>query len=68
MNVLSALNAPDRYAARTLDRLQSLLALAARWYVGWQFFGSGWLELRSWDGTLYLFENGAESATLNRRR
>jgi hypothetical protein len=39
-----------------------------RWYVGWQFFGSGWLELRSWDGTLYLFENGAESATLNRRR
>jgi len=57
MSFLSVLYVPDRTAARALDRLQSLLALAARWYVGWQFFSAGWLKLHSWDGTLYLFEN-----------
>ncbi len=57
MNFLSVLYSPERTAARVLDRLQSLLALAARWYVGWQFFSAGWLKLHSWDGTLYLFEN-----------
>jgi putative oxidoreductase len=40
-----------------LDPLQPLFALAARWYVSWQFLKSGYIKLTSWDGTLYLFEN-----------
>lgn len=49
--------APDRIAARALDRLQPIAALGARWYVSWQFWKSGWIKLNSWDSTLYLFEN-----------
>jgi putative oxidoreductase len=57
MPALDQILAPDRIAARALDRLQPLVALCARWYVSWQFLKSGWIKLNSWDGTLYLFEN-----------
>jgi putative oxidoreductase len=40
-----------------LDRLQSLVLLGTRWYVGWQFTKSGWLKITSWDTTLDLFHN-----------
>lgn len=43
--------------ARALDRLQSLLLLATRFYVGWQFTKSGWLKISSWDTTLGLFRD-----------
>ncbi|HMD74030.1 MAG TPA: DoxX family protein [Steroidobacteraceae bacterium] len=54
---LDQILAPDRLAARALDRLQPIAALGARWYVGWQFWKSGWIKLNSWDSTIYLFEN-----------
>jgi len=40
-----------------LDRLQSLLLLITRCYVGWQFTKSGWLKVTSWDTTLGLFRD-----------
>jgi putative oxidoreductase len=49
--------APDAFAARLLNPLQSLFALAARVYVSWQFLKSGYIKIANWDGTLYLFEN-----------
>jgi putative oxidoreductase len=42
--------------AAVLQRLQDVLALGLRWYVGWQFFKAGWLKLNAWDSTLYLFQ------------
>jgi putative oxidoreductase len=48
---------PNEVAARLLNYLQPLAALAARWYVCWQFLKSGYLKTLSWDSTLYLFEN-----------
>ena len=43
--------------ARALDQLQSLLLLATRYYVGWQFTKSGWLKYTSWETTLGLFRD-----------
>jgi putative oxidoreductase len=43
--------------AQALDRLQSLLLLATRCYVGWQFTKSGWLKFTSWETTLGLFRD-----------
>lgn len=43
--------------AGLLDRLQPLLALALRVYVGRVFFTSGLIKLGNWTGTLGLFEN-----------
>src|SRR5215469_4814845 len=40
---------------RFLDQLRSLVLLATRFYVGWQFWKSGWLKVSSWDTTLGLF-------------
>jgi len=57
MSALTKLLAPELLAARVLDRLQPLFALALRWYVAWQFLKSGWLKVTSWDTTLWLFEN-----------
>jgi putative oxidoreductase len=44
-------------AARGLDSLQSLFALATRVYVSWQFLKSGWLKISNWDQTLSLFRD-----------
>jgi putative oxidoreductase len=41
--------------ARLLDHLPSLVLLATRFYVGWQFWKSGWLKVSSWSSTLGLF-------------
>ena len=50
-----ALAKPLALLSRVLDPLQSLLALATRWYVSWQFLKSGWLKISNWPGTLVLF-------------
>ena len=39
-----------------LSRMQSVLVLVARVWIGWQFLKSGWLKLNSWETTLFLFE------------
>ena len=39
-----------------LGRMQSVLVLIARVWIGWQFLKSGWLKLNSWETTLFLFE------------
>jgi putative oxidoreductase len=43
--------------ARLLAPGYDLLALGARWWVGWQFWISGRLKLESWESTLYLFRD-----------
>jgi putative oxidoreductase len=40
---------------RLLDHFHSLVLLATRFYVGWQFWKSGWLKVTSWSTTLGLF-------------
>jgi putative oxidoreductase len=57
MSILEKIYAPDTFAARLLNPLQSLFALGARLYVSWQFLKSGYLKVTSWDSTIYLFEN-----------
>jgi len=44
-------------AARQIDRLQPLLLLAARLYVGLIFFRAGWLKIADWSNTLALFRD-----------
>jgi putative oxidoreductase len=65
MTLVDRIMTPNRVAAAWLDRLQPLAALAARWYVSWQFLKSGWLKLNSWDGTIYLFENEYHTPVLS---
>lgn len=43
--------------SRSLDSLQSLLALATRLYVSWVFLKSGYLKITAWDTTLSLFRD-----------
>jgi putative oxidoreductase len=57
MSALTTLLNPSRFAARMLNTMQPLFALALRFYVGFQFFKSGWLKVTTWDTTLWLFEN-----------
>ena len=57
MNILSGLTAAHNGFARLMDRLQSLLLLGTRFYVGWQFTKSGWLKYSSWETTLGLFRD-----------
>jgi putative oxidoreductase len=57
MSILDKVYAPDTFAARLLNPLQSVFALGARLYVSWQFLKSGYLKVTSWDSTIYLFEN-----------
>ena len=46
----------DAAVARTLNRLQPLFLLGLRLWVSWQFLKSGWLKLRDWDSTVFLFQ------------
>ena len=55
MNVLLKLTAGHAALGRLLDHFRSLLLLATRFYVGWQFWKSGWLKVTSWSTTLDLF-------------
>jgi putative oxidoreductase len=57
MSTLVKLLTPNLVAARMLNVAQPLLALALRWYVGWQFFKAGWLKVTGWEQTVWLFEN-----------
>jgi putative oxidoreductase len=42
---------------RLLDHFRSAVLLAVRFYVGWQFWKSGWLKISSWSSTLELFRS-----------
>jgi len=65
MSILEKIYAPNTWAARLLDPLQSLFALGARLYVSWQFLKSGYLKVTSWDSTIYLFENEYHTPVLS---
>jgi putative oxidoreductase len=52
-------------AIGTLNRLQPLALLAARWYVAAVFFRSGLSKLRDWDSTLALFMDEYHVPLLN---
>ena len=55
MNLLLKLTDAHAALGRFLDHFRSLLLLATRFYVGWQFTKSGWLKFTSWSTTLDLF-------------
>lgn len=42
---------------RLLDHIRSLVLLGTRFYVGWQFWKSGWLKVTAWSSTLELFRS-----------
>jgi putative oxidoreductase len=42
---------------RLLDHFRSLVLLGTRFYVGWQFWKSGWLKVTAWNSTLELFRS-----------
>lgn len=65
MATFSRILAPDAFAARMLNPLQSLFALGARVYVCWQFLKSGYLKITTWDTTLYLFDNEYHTPVLS---
>jgi putative oxidoreductase len=65
MSLIQKILAPDAAAARLLNPLQSLFALGARIYVGWQFLKSGYIKVTTWDSTLYLFENEYHTPVLS---
>jgi putative oxidoreductase len=65
MLALDKFYAPNTLAARLLDPLQPLLALAIRLYVSWQFLKSGYIKITSWDTTIYLFENEYHTPVLS---
>jgi len=55
MNLLLNLTSTHAALGRLLDHLRSLVLLGTRFYVGWQFWKSGWLKVTSWSTTLDLF-------------
>src|SRR5262245_31752858 len=55
MNALLSLTNVHAALGRLLDHLRSLVLLGTRFYVGWQFWKSGWLKVTSWENTLDLF-------------
>lgn len=57
MNFLLNLVAAHAALGRLLDHFRSLVLLATRFYVGWQFWKSGLLKVTSWSSTLELFRS-----------
>src|SRR5215831_9376 len=55
MSMLLKLAGAHAALGRFLDHLRSLVLLATRFYVAWQFWKSGWLKVSSWSSTLDLF-------------
>jgi putative oxidoreductase len=55
MKLLLNLTAAHAALGRLLDHFRSLVLLATRFYVSWQFWKSGWLKVSSWSSTLDLF-------------
>ena len=47
----------SRYDMHMNDWGGSLLSLAIRWYVGWQFFKAGLTKIADWSNTLALFRD-----------
>jgi putative oxidoreductase len=56
MTIVERLARMNVFAERTTAPLASLLLLATRLYVSWQFIKSGVLKLQDWDTTLVLFQ------------
>jgi putative oxidoreductase len=56
MNPALILTAPTAQPHGCFNPLQPLLLLGLRLWVSWQFLKSGWLKLRDWDSTLFLFQ------------
>jgi putative oxidoreductase len=52
-------------AERIAAPLQSLLLLATRVYVSWQFLKSGWLKIQDWETTLFLFQEEYRTPVLS---
>jgi len=46
-----------RFDGAIAEWLGSLVLLALRWHVGWQFFKSGLVKLSDWQATLALFHD-----------
>ena len=55
MKFLLTLTAAHAALARLLDHFSSLVLLGTRFYVGWQFWKSGYLKISAWSTTLDLF-------------
>jgi putative oxidoreductase len=55
----------NELAGRAAGPLQSLVLLATRLYVSWQFLKSGWLKLQDWDTTLFLFQDEYHTPVLS---
>jgi len=55
----------NELAERITAPLQSLLLLATRLYVSWQFLKSGWLKITDWETTLFLFEEEYKTPVLS---
>ena len=55
MKFILGLTKLHRAVGRGLDCLRTPFLLATRFYVGWQFWKSGWLKVSSWSSTLDLF-------------
>jgi putative oxidoreductase len=56
MNLLLSLTGIHAALGRLLDHFRSLVLLLTRFYVGWQFWKSGWLKVSNWSDTLDLFK------------
>lgn len=57
MSIVKLYNLLVELPARLLGNLESLLLLAARLWVSWEFLKSGWLKITSWQNTVFLFQN-----------
>ena len=51
----AAATGPVASVERALAALADPLLLLTRLYVSWQFLKSGWLKIRDWDNTVFLF-------------
>lgn len=56
-NVLKFYCSLSRYDGRIADWGGSLMSLALRVFVAWQFFKSGMVKVSDWDSTLELFRS-----------
>jgi putative oxidoreductase len=65
MNIVAAIARPAGMLDRGLQSLQSLVALATRCWVSWQFLKSGMLKLEDWETTLFLFQEEYRTPVLS---
>jgi putative oxidoreductase len=55
--ILRLYNGLSHFDAQITEWGGSLLSLAIRVYVGWQFFKAGWIKISDWSATLALFHD-----------